>query len=62
MKRLNRSLTSFGRRTQTAIRNPSLRLAFTLPVLVQIFAAVGLVGYLSFRNGQQAVQVLASQL
>ena len=62
MKQLHRSLHVLRRRTQTAIRNSSLHLAFTLPVLVQLFAAVGLVGYLSFRNGQQAVQVLASQL
>lgn len=35
---------------------------FTVPVLLQVVGAVGLVGYLSFRNGQQAVQDLASQL
>ncbi|MBE7383139.1 MAG: HAMP domain-containing protein [Leptolyngbya sp. SIO1E4] len=44
------------------MRKSSLRLAFTVPVLVQLVVAVGLVGYLSFRNGQQAVQTLASQL
>lgn len=33
-----------------------------MPVLVQLVAAVGLVGYLSFRNGQDAVEALASQL
>jgi adenylate cyclase len=44
------------------VRRNSLHRAFTLPVLVQIFVAVGLVGYLSFRNGQQAVEVLASKL
>ncbi|MDB9528496.1 adenylate/guanylate cyclase domain-containing protein [Oscillatoria sp. CS-180] len=62
MKRLNRKFNFLGRHVQQAIRNSSLHLAFTLPVLIQISVAVGLVGYLSFRNGQQAVQVLASQL
>ncbi|MEM8829221.1 MAG: ATP-binding protein [Cyanobacteria bacterium P01_G01_bin.19] len=33
-----------------------------IPFLVQIFAAVGLTGYLSLRNGQKAVNDLASQL
>lgn len=61
MKPLIRSLNVLGRGTQK-LRTSSLHRAFTLPVLVQLFAAVGLVGYLSFRNGQQAVQVLASQL
>ncbi|NEP55449.1 MAG: PAS domain S-box protein [Symploca sp. SIO2G7] len=39
-----------------------LRLVLVVPFVVQIFAAVGLTGYLSFRNGQQAVNDLASQL
>jgi len=39
-----------------------LRLILVVPFVLQIFAAVGLVGYLSFRNGQQAVSSLASQL
>ncbi|WP_333198141.1 hypothetical protein [Microcoleus sp. S28C3] len=38
-----------------------LRTALAVPFL-QIFAAVGLVGYLSFRNGQKAVTDLANQL
>ncbi|MGF1459368.1 MAG: cache domain-containing protein [Leptolyngbyaceae cyanobacterium] len=62
MNRLTPHLRSIRRRTYQALHHSSLHQAFTLPVLVQIFAAVGLVGYLSFRNGQQAVQVLASQL
>lgn len=40
----------------------SLRTVLVIPFVLQIFAAVGLVGYLSFRNGQQAVNGLASQL
>ncbi|WP_008308204.1 cache domain-containing protein [Leptolyngbya sp. PCC 6406] len=35
---------------------------FTVPVLVQLVVAVGLVGYLSLHNGEQAMQNLASQL
>jgi two-component system sensor histidine kinase ChiS len=40
----------------------SLRTVFIVPFVVQILAAVGLTGYLSYRNGQQAVEDLASQL
>jgi hypothetical protein len=39
-----------------------LRLILVVPFVLQIFAAVGLVGYLSFRNGQQAVNDLAKRL
>ncbi|MDB9516593.1 ATP-binding protein [Roseofilum reptotaenium CS-1145] len=39
-----------------------LRSLIILPFLVQIFTAVGLVGYFSFRNGQKAVNDLAHQL
>jgi adenylate cyclase len=45
-----------------SLRHPSLRLVFTVPMLIQLVSAVGLVGYLSFLNGQRAVQNLASQL
>jgi signal transduction histidine kinase/DNA-binding NarL/FixJ family response regulator len=46
-------------------RNPKkrpLRSILVVPFVLQIFAAVGLVGYLSFRNGQKAVSDLSSQL
>lgn len=39
-----------------------LRLLLVVPFILQIFAAVGLVGYLSFKNGQKAVNDLAEQL
>ncbi|MEH1834406.1 MAG: ATP-binding protein [Nostoc sp.] len=39
-----------------------LRLILIVPFVIQIFAAVGLVGYLSFKNGQKAVNDLANQL
>jgi signal transduction histidine kinase len=39
-----------------------LRFILIVPFVIQIFATVGLVGYLSFRNGQKAVNELAHQL
>lgn len=39
-----------------------LRIVLIVPFLLQIFGTVGLVGYLSYRNGQQAVEDLAAQL
>lgn len=39
-----------------------LRLILTLPFVIQLFGIVGLVGYLSFRNSQKAVNDLATQL
>jgi signal transduction histidine kinase/DNA-binding NarL/FixJ family response regulator len=46
----------------TLQRQVPLRLILVVPFVVQIFTAVGLVGYLSFRNGQQAVNDLAKRL
>ena len=40
----------------------SLRTILIVPFIIQILAAVGLTGYLSLRNGQKAVNQLASQL
>ena len=39
-----------------------LRTVLIVPFILQIIAAVGLVGYLSFRNGQQTVNNLVTQL
>ncbi|MBC6478026.1 MAG: hypothetical protein GDA56_09780 [Hormoscilla sp. GM7CHS1pb] len=39
-----------------------LRIIMVLPFVLQILTAVGLVGYLSFRNGQQSVEDLETQL
>jgi signal transduction histidine kinase len=39
-----------------------LQLVLIIPFVLQIFGAVSLVGYLSFRNGQKAVNDLADQL
>ncbi|MEH1982331.1 MAG: ATP-binding protein [Nostoc sp.] len=44
------------------LRNIPLQAVVIVPFVLQITAAVGLVGYLSFRNGQQAVNDLARQL
>ncbi len=38
-----------------------LRLALVVPFVIQIFAAVGLTGYISLRNGQKAINSLANQ-
>ncbi|WP_287295851.1 hypothetical protein, partial [Moorena sp. SIO2C4] len=40
----------------------SLGTVLIVPFVLQIFTAVGLVGYLSFRNGEKAVNKLALQL
>ena len=42
--------------------NLPLRMLLILVFVSQILGAVGLVGYLSFRNGQKAVNDLATQL
>lgn len=39
-----------------------LRLTLTTPFMLQVIVVVGVVGALSFRNGQRAVNTLASQL
>ncbi len=46
------------------VSTPKFRLLTTIviPFVLQIVTAVSLVGYLSFRNGQKAVNVLADQL
>ncbi|WP_375491915.1 ATP-binding protein [uncultured Nostoc sp.] len=40
----------------------SLRAILVVPFILQIFAAVGLTGWLSFRNGQQAINEMAGKL
>ncbi|MEG3861477.1 ATP-binding protein [Microcoleus sp. herbarium12] len=39
-----------------------LKFIFTVPFLIEIFIIVGLVGFLSYRNGKEAVNDIASQL
>jgi signal transduction histidine kinase/DNA-binding NarL/FixJ family response regulator len=45
-----------------AFRKVSLRTCLVVPFVLQIFAVVGLTGYLSLRNGQIAVNELATKL
>jgi signal transduction histidine kinase/DNA-binding NarL/FixJ family response regulator len=50
---------------QSSVKNLKkipLRSILVIPFVVQIFAAVGLTGYLSVKNGQKAVNNLSSQL
>jgi PAS domain S-box-containing protein len=44
------------------LKHLPLRVVLVLPFVLQLFAAVGTVGYLSFRNGQKAVADLANQV
>ncbi|WRH68388.1 MAG: hypothetical protein RSE13_09385 [Planktothrix sp. GU0601_MAG3] len=44
------------------IRQIPLRLVLIIPFVLQIVGAVGLVGYLSYRSGQKAVENLANQV
>lgn len=44
------------------VKRIPLRLILIVPFVLQIVGAVGLVGYLSYRSGQQAVQQLADNL
>lgn len=49
-------------RVSKSFRGLPLRLVLVLPFVLQIVGAVGLVGYLSFKNGQQAINDLADRL
>ncbi|MGL5064876.1 MAG: cache domain-containing protein, partial [Microcoleus sp.] len=55
IKQLNYQITK-------SIRKVSLRTILTVPFVLQIVVTVGMVGYLSYRNGQQAVNQLAEGL
>ncbi|MDZ8221539.1 sensor histidine kinase [Nostoc sp. ChiVER01] len=44
------------------VRAFSLQLVLVVPFVLQLFGIVGLVGYLSFKNGEKAVNNLADQL
>jgi signal transduction histidine kinase len=50
------------RKIITSYRDLSLQNVITLPFLLQIFITIGLVGYFSWRNGEQAVNNVTSQL
>jgi signal transduction histidine kinase/CheY-like chemotaxis protein len=55
-------MTSLLNPASKFIRRLPLRAILIIPFVLQIFAVVGFVGYLSFKNGQQAVNELASKL
>ncbi len=56
------SVKSLNRLLSNVSGKVPLRTVLIVPFVLQIFAAVGLTGYLSFRNGQQAVNKLATRL
>ncbi len=56
------SLNSLTRSVSKVSGKVPLRIVLVVPFVIQIFAAVGLVGWLSFRNGQKAVNDVATQL
>jgi signal transduction histidine kinase/CheY-like chemotaxis protein len=51
-----------SKNSSTKIKGLPLRLVLVLPFVLQVVGAVGLVGYLSFKNGQEAVNDLAERL
>ena len=59
--RKNRSEIASNSPTEGKLTIP-LRFILVVPFLLQIFAAVSLTGYLSFRHGQKSIEDLASQL
>ncbi|PSB24079.1 PAS domain-containing protein [Stenomitos frigidus] len=56
------SLKLLNQIVNAASRRVSLRTALIAPFVLQIFAVAGLLGYLSFKNGQRAVNDVATQL
>ena len=56
------SLKLLKRRMDKYSTNFSLQNFLTVPFLLQIFTIVGLVGYFSFRNGQQTVNEVTTKL
>jgi PAS domain S-box-containing protein len=49
-------------RTYQQCRRPSLRMVLTVPFLLQTIVVVGFIGFVSFRNGQRAVDNLIQDL
>ncbi|MDJ0703000.1 MAG: response regulator [Leptolyngbyaceae cyanobacterium MO_188.B28] len=56
------SVTLLNRLVTRLLSQVPLRTVLIIPFVLQIFAAVGLVGYFSWRNGQKTVNDLAAQL
>jgi PAS domain S-box-containing protein len=55
-------MSIFTRPVVQILKEPPLKLVLVVPFILQMFAAVGLTGYLSLRNGQKAIDNLAAQL
>lgn len=55
-------MSIFSRPIVRILKEPPLKLVLVVPFILQIFAAVGLTGYLSLKNGQKAIDNLAEQL
>lgn len=55
-------IQSFHRLVSPLTRRVPLRTVLIVPFIIQLLATVGLTGYLSWRNGQRAVNDVASQL
>lgn len=64
MKLLKSSATQKKQDVQLTqqVKGLNLSLIIVLPFILQIIGAVGLVGYLSFKSGQQSVEELANRL
>jgi methyl-accepting chemotaxis protein len=60
--KLSASTKKLNTQTSTKLKGLPLRLVLVLPFVLQVVGAVGLVGYLSFKNGQQAVNDMADRL
>ncbi|MCB0034594.1 MAG: HAMP domain-containing protein, partial [Anaerolineales bacterium] len=52
----------FKRRIKQLVGKLPLRAIFVIPFIIQILVIVSLTGYLSFRNGEQAINELATDL
>ncbi|MGB3536226.1 MAG: response regulator [Microcoleaceae cyanobacterium] len=55
-------MTSLISPVQHLIRQVSLRSLLTIPFIIQVVSAVGLTGYLGWRNGQKTLNDLVTQL
>jgi signal transduction histidine kinase/DNA-binding NarL/FixJ family response regulator len=67
LSKLPRSISLFAKsqasqKPDAEKRSLPLRWVLVVPFVMQIFAAVGLTGYFSFRNGEKAIDNLAAQL
>lgn len=55
-------MKNYNRNKSKLFQKIPLRLVIVLPFVMQVVGTVGLVGYLSYQNGQKAVENLANQM